>query len=44
MTGTVYIGTPKEISTINEQAVVYRIDADNELVYGYGKGLWIAKY
>jgi len=42
--GKVYIGLPKEMRGIPEDKIVTRIEADDELVYGYGKGLWIAKY
>ena len=42
--GKIYIGLPKEMRGIPEDKIVEKIDADDELVYGYGKGLWIAKY
>lgn len=42
--GSIYIGLPKEMQGIPEEKIVEKIDADDELVYGYGKGLWIARY
>ncbi len=42
--GKIYIGLPKELKNIPEDKIIKKIDADDELVYGYGKGLWIAKY
>lgn len=41
--GTIYIGLPKEFTGIEEEKIIKKIDADDQLVYGYGKGLWIAK-
>ena len=43
-TGKVYIGLPKELKGVSDEMVIEKINADDELVYGYGKGLWIAKY
>lgn len=42
--GNVYVGLPKEMAGIPEDKIIKKIEADDELVYGYGKGLWIAKY
>lgn len=42
--GKIYIGLPKELKNIPEDKIIKKIEADDELVYGYGKGLWIAKY
>ncbi len=42
--GKIYIGLPKELKNIPEDKVIKKIEADDELVYGHGKGLWIAKY
>ena len=42
--GKIYIGLPKELRDVPEEKIIKKIEADDELVYGYGKGLWIAKY
>lgn len=41
--GTVYIGLPKELAGTKDSEVVAKIPADDELVFGFGRGLWIAR-
>ncbi len=38
---TVYIGLPKEVG--GGAQILTKITADDELVYGFGKGIWIGK-
>jgi hypothetical protein len=41
--GTTYIGLPKEIEDMVSPNVIHKISADNETVYKYGKGIWVAQ-
>lgn len=38
---TIYIGLPKQLQGLSGADIIYEIPADDELVYGYGKGIWI---